>query len=784
MTSHIAGPQDDSALFASADGLSVVVSGGKERTHPSTMSLSDMLSNMMSGNRSHLSDTPLNTTTSITFRDDGSAQATNVDHGRRLGWRAEHTCSWLPDASGKMRLMSIGGYEDSAHLNARSRWEHTRDDVYKQDLHEYVPGIGWVKWRTTGDMFRPGAQYWMCVLGSVVYCGGGYGNLQEMNVTEPGATPMLFPDVFEIRLLDTGVDRVQACINLLNRTNENFSILHAASTIESWATIVTSSGDFGQRRLDGDHLNADGSPLYVRVPKDERIRVSQWILIWSALARALAETRLVTDPESTARNRKKAVLRLAKVFGGVCELFNHGTANGLWTIPNAQILEHAEGLEKLVTHLAPARNKGAKGAPNPHQVHQPAPAGRLTADNLDCYTLVYLVHALGVVSSISMALRERHALLRTLAEFVKSPPPVMCTLQSASWRIIANALAPSNIAAGYMSTPAHTAEGGYDAFTAGPRFAVTELAIIPALWAALSSSKTHQLPYPQAPSQGETVAECDAFTHAEAITAAIRLFHHLVHHTFCHEELARYANALVFERLAKLDVFRDHIATSVCMIQSTLGNDREGAEPSNATKKLLRTLSDPLILCALKAVDLARPSHAKSASRAIIDEFKRRLPTTSNHCPAQLHGNFAKEWTASEIMTSPPCAVDPTLANYAQASMVTIGALMPNGLLKLEMRRINQLSDLRGFESIDTAMWAVLHKLAGGTSEATRMIDDWRKAYNLVQQALACNSTDPRKLELAEQAIATSPLCTGTPCIPPACARTLGGWLATQPHRI
>lgn len=72
-----------------------------------------------------------------------------------------------------------------------------------------------------------------------------------------------------------------------------------------------------------------------------------------------------------------------------------------------------------------------------------------------------------------MVLRERHALLRTLAEFVKSPPArnvAMSTLHYGSWRIIANAVHPSNVAAGIMGSAAQTAakvgaEGGYANFT-------------------------------------------------------------------------------------------------------------------------------------------------------------------------------------------------------------------------------------------------------------------------------------------------------------------------------
>lgn len=200
----------------------MVVSGGKEREHPNTLPLAELLSNAASNTCTN-PDTPLNITTSITFPNDddgggggggGGAKAINADHGRRLGWRAEHTCAWLPDANGKRRLMCIGGYEDGSHLSSRllqNMQTRALGSLYKQDLHEYVPGIGWVKWRTTGDMFRPGAQYWICDLGGVVYCGGGYGNLQDMaGAMQGNAMPMLFSDVFEIKLLDyQDIDRVQ-----------------------------------------------------------------------------------------------------------------------------------------------------------------------------------------------------------------------------------------------------------------------------------------------------------------------------------------------------------------------------------------------------------------------------------------------------------------------------------------------------------------------------------------------------------------------------------------------
>lgn len=187
----------------------------------------------------------------------------------------------------------------------------------------------------------------------------------------------------------------------------------------------------------------------------------------------------------------------------------------------------------------------------------------------------------------------------------------------------------------------------------------------------------------------------------------------------------------------------------------------DGSEPDANTVKLLRTLSDSLILEALKAGDIARPSHEKSASRVVVDLYKQLPHVTSDHCPAQLHGWFqTKGWKTNIIFISPPCSGDPTLGNYAHAGMVRTLALVPNGLLKMEMRILQSTCDIRSFESIDAEMWTVLHKLAGSTSAATSMIDNWRKAYSIFKQAIKYNSIDPRKLELAEQAISVSPLCT------------------------
>lgn len=59
----------------------------------------------------------------------------------------------------------------------------------------------------------------------------------------------------------------QACINLLKRTDENFSIEHAVSTIESWALAVTSSGDYAEERVGGDVRLPDGTALLTILPK-------------------------------------------------------------------------------------------------------------------------------------------------------------------------------------------------------------------------------------------------------------------------------------------------------------------------------------------------------------------------------------------------------------------------------------------------------------------------------------------------------------------------------------
>lgn len=150
-----------------------------------------------------------------------------------------------------------------------------------------------------------------------------------------------------------------------------------------------------------------GSRVYVRVPKDKRITVPQWILIWSALAGALAETRLVTDPEATVINRKKVVVRLAQVFATVCDLFNHGLSHrkGAWKLSDAHVRQHAEGLEKLVSHLGPARNKCSKGASNPSNPYRLWQYQTAT-DNLDCVTLIFLVHGLGVRNTIPLVFRQ------------------------------------------------------------------------------------------------------------------------------------------------------------------------------------------------------------------------------------------------------------------------------------------------------------------------------------------------------------------------------------------
>ena len=548
-------PQDDSAVFTFDECL--MISGGKQRVHPEM--------NPAAVSEFNIPDTPLNVTTSIRLSEDcsSSAEVTQVDHGRLIGWRAEHTCFWAPDATNNDRLMCIGGYEDGAHLSNRLRINSvpgTDDSLYKQDLREYVRGIGWVKWRIEGGIHRPGCQYWVCKLDGAIYCGGGYGNLQPMEGGGKYAMPVLFSDVFEIKLGEGGGDRVQSCINLLKRTNESHTLVHAATIIEEWVTAKGSTAS--SVPLNG--YNADGTQMKRPVQGDKVITLKQWTLLWTALARALAETRVVTDPDSTVFKRGVAVHSLSKVFSSVTEVFIYGKEKGFGQPSDAQVLEHIEGLEKLVVHLARAYDKGGKEswlAQCSSQSIGSADMAR-TLNVMTRRSLDSIVHGLGVVSSFCMTLRPRRTLLRTLAALLKNPNSSIF-LVYASWRILANVASPSDAGALSGEYPA----GGIAAFSAVPRFYLIDLEIIPILWKLLSAPGNARFARPIR-SMGNSPEDMEAYIHSLAIIAALRLFANMAMHPFCHEELNKYVNPFVFERLAQSDTFRDDLAKLMVSVKS------------------------------------------------------------------------------------------------------------------------------------------------------------------------------------------------------------------------
>jgi hypothetical protein len=86
--------------------------------------------------------------------------------------------------------------------------------LYKRDMHEYVDGIGWVRWRTTGDVPPEAAKFWIYGFEGVTYIGGGYGDLQIND-----CMPKLLTSVYTLSL-GQEEDRVQACITLLKHVDE------------------------------------------------------------------------------------------------------------------------------------------------------------------------------------------------------------------------------------------------------------------------------------------------------------------------------------------------------------------------------------------------------------------------------------------------------------------------------------------------------------------------------------------------------------------------------------
>ena len=113
----------------------------------------------------------------------------------------------------------------------------------------------------------------------------------------------------------------------------------------------------------------------------------------------------------------------------------------------------------------------------------------------------------------------------------------------------------------------------------------------------------------------------------------------------------------------------------------------------------MRVVSSPLIRDALIDADRARPSHAKSALREVLDHQKQLRNMTTNHCPVQLHmGEQQLGWMVSGAYTSPPCTDTPMLTSCAGSGCITLLEMTPCGAIQSEMvitESPNGVQDLR-----------------------------------------------------------------------------------------